>query len=186
MFFEFDDDGGRWNRGRRGEIRLSLENEGVKLVMESKNFVCTHLSMYRSFFLPPLTVDPCFPVCSDMQLKPNIISDRSWVWTVAAENTSSGRTLAVRFPKPTGATDALQFKTAFEDAQTRRGDGSVGLTLWYAPTPPRDEEEEDNEYGSGYDDGYACQGDGEETGSMHMALAVSTIVRIADDDGAPL
>ncbi|KAJ7832555.1 hypothetical protein B0H14DRAFT_2802902 [Mycena olivaceomarginata] len=168
MFFEFDDDGGRWNRGRRGEIRLSLENEGVKLVMESKNFVCTHL------------------ICSDMQLKPNIISDRSWVWTVAAENTSSGRTLAVRFPKPTGATDALQFKTAFEDAQTRRGDGSVGLTLWYAPTPPRDEEEEDNEYGSGYDDGYACQGDGEETGSMHMALAVSTIVRIADDDGAPL
>jgi hypothetical protein len=101
-----------------------------------------------------------------MQLKPNIkSSDRSWVWTVAAENTASTRTLAVRFPQPTGTTDALQFKTAIEAAQTQRWDGPAELTIWYAPssTPPRDEEEEEEE-----DDEY-----GGETGSM--AFAFSTI-----------
>ncbi|KAJ7477799.1 hypothetical protein B0H11DRAFT_2029352 [Mycena galericulata] len=59
------------------------------------------------------TLEVTHLISSDIQLEPNIGSDRSWVWTVA-ESPWSERTLAVRFSKPD---DALHFKTAFEEAQ---------------------------------------------------------------------
>ena len=42
----------------------------------------------------------CYTVSSDMRLQPNIGSDRSWVWKVAAdysENPPTSETLAIRF-----------------------------------------------------------------------------------------
>ena len=42
----------------------------------------------------------CFSVTSDMRLQPNIGSDRSWVWKVAAdyaEQPPTAETLAIRF-----------------------------------------------------------------------------------------
>ena len=73
-------------------------------------------------------------VSSEMRLQPNIGSDRSWVWKVAAdysENPPTSETLAIRFANaeskvfmssscissPTPPADAQQFKDAFEKAQ---------------------------------------------------------------------
>ncbi|ORX36897.1 RanBP1 domain-domain-containing protein [Kockovaella imperatae] len=56
-------------------------------------------------------------VTSDMKLSPNIGSDRSWVWNVAADyadGESTAETLAIRFGN---ADNANLFKKAFEDAQ---------------------------------------------------------------------
>jgi len=56
-------------------------------------------------------------ITSDMKLQPNIGSDRSWVYKVAAEFSEgepTAETLAIRFAN---ADQAASFKTAFEDAQ---------------------------------------------------------------------
>lgn len=71
-----------------------------------------------------------------MKLQPNIGSDRSWVWKVAAdfaENPATAETLAIRFANSdsewpslvkgsfvylTNNADAALFKEAFEKAQT--------------------------------------------------------------------
>ena len=78
-----------------------------------------------------------------MRLQPNIGSDRSWVWKVAAdvsEGTPTAETLAIRFANADSASndsckyiyisfllfpnpsDAGQFKTAFEEAQRTNAD----------------------------------------------------------------
>lgn len=73
-----------------------------------------------------------------MRLQPNIGSDRSWVWKVAADYSESpptAETLAIRFANSeselinifvsgnsymnNSVSDAGQFKTAFEDAQAK-------------------------------------------------------------------
>lgn len=59
-----------------------------------------------------------------MRLQPNIGSDRSWVWKVAADYSEApptSETLAIRFAN---SENAAQFKTAFEDAQKK----NAGLT----------------------------------------------------------
>jgi len=56
-------------------------------------------------------------ITPDMKLQPNVGSDRSWVWKVAAdysEDPPTSETLAIRFANSDLAND---FKKAFEDAQ---------------------------------------------------------------------
>jgi len=68
-------------------------------------------------------------VTSDMKLQPNVGSDRSWVWKVAAdysEEPPTSETLAIRFAN---SEFADKFKKAFEDAQ----DSNAKLSPMPAP-----------------------------------------------------
>merc|ERR1711933_292455 len=54
---------------------------------------------------------------ADMELKPNIASDRSWVWTAAADiadGEPKKEVLAIRFASPE---NAQKFKKSFDDAR---------------------------------------------------------------------
>ncbi|KAI0776073.1 RanBP1 domain-containing protein, partial [Trametes elegans] len=102
--FRFATDSSEWKERGTGDVRLLQHNETKKV----------RLVMRR---------DKTYKVCanhaisSDMRLQPNIGSDRSWVWKVAAdysENPPTAETLAIRFAN---AENAQQFKDAFENAQ---------------------------------------------------------------------
>lgn len=100
------------------------------------------------------------PVSSDMRLQPNIGSDRSWVWKVAADYSESpptAETLAIRFAnsesewiivllvyhghwRKNWLPDAAQFKAAFEDAQSNNA-----ALLGPAPDGSAKEEKKDEE-----------------------------------------
>ncbi|KAJ8522962.1 hypothetical protein ONZ45_g538 [Pleurotus djamor] len=102
--FRFDAAGSEWKERGTGDVRLLAhkETKKVRLVMrrDKTHKVCAnHI------------------ISSDMRLQPNIGSDRSWVWKVAAdyaESPPTAETLAIRFAN---ADNAGEFKKAFEDAQ---------------------------------------------------------------------
>ncbi|EAU84514.2 ran/spi1 binding protein [Coprinopsis cinerea okayama7 len=102
--FRFDTASAEWKERGTGDVRLlkHKETKKVRLVMRRDKTlkVCAnHL------------------LTSDMKLQPNIGSDRSWVWKVAAdyaESPPTSETLAIRFAN---SDNANQFKSAFEDAQ---------------------------------------------------------------------
>ncbi|KAI0306913.1 putative YRB1-ran-specific GTPase-activating protein [Multifurca ochricompacta] len=102
--FRFDSEGKEWKERGTGEARLlqHKETQKIRLVMRREKTlkVCAnHL------------------ISADMKLQPNIGSDRSWVWKVAAdysEDPPTSETLAIRFANPELAG---QFKTAFENAR---------------------------------------------------------------------
>jgi len=80
-------------------------------------------------------------ISADMKLQPNIGSDRSWVWKVAAdysEDPPTAETLAIRFAN---ADLAEQFKKAFENAQ----DNNAKLAGVPSTAPPPYSEEEKHE-----------------------------------------
>ena len=97
-----------------------------------------------------------------MRLQPNIGSDRSWVWKVAAdysENPPTSETLAIRFANaeskvfmssscilsPTPPADAQQFKDEFEKAQKHNAEltGTSAAEEPKAEAPaPEDKKEE--------------------------------------------
>ncbi len=98
-----------------------------------------------------------------MKLQPNIGSDRSWVWKVAAdysEDPPTAETLAIRFANadcwytPSSLFSqiltlhlspvAVQFKKAFEDAR----DNNAKLTGAPPPYTPEDKHEETAESGA--------------------------------------
>ncbi|KIY45886.1 hypothetical protein FISHEDRAFT_66677 [Fistulina hepatica ATCC 64428] len=102
--FRFDTAGSEWKERGTGDVRL-LSHKSTKKV---------RLVMRR---------DKTLKVCAnhligkEMKLQPNIGSDRSWVWKVAAdysETPPTSETLAIRFAN---SENAAQFKKAFEDAQ---------------------------------------------------------------------
>ncbi|KAI0352909.1 hypothetical protein OH77DRAFT_1497675 [Trametes cingulata] len=102
--FRFATDSSEWKERGTGDVRLlqHKETKKVRLVMRrDKTYkVCANHA-----------------ITSDMRLQPNIGSDRSWVWKVAAdfsENPPTSETLAIRFAN---AENAQQFKEAFENAQ---------------------------------------------------------------------
>ncbi|KNZ80047.1 Ran-specific GTPase-activating protein 1 [Termitomyces sp. J132] len=103
----------RFERGT-GDVRLlsHKETRKVRLVMRR---------------------DKTLKVCANhvnMKLQPNIGSDRSWVWKVAAdysETPPTSETLAIRLAN---AENANQFKAKFEEAQANNAKLSGGL----APT----------------------------------------------------
>ncbi|KIJ19982.1 hypothetical protein PAXINDRAFT_7246 [Paxillus involutus ATCC 200175] len=120
--FRFDTGGNEWKERGTGDVRLlqHRETKKVRLVMRRDKTlkVCANHS-----------------ITSDMRLQPNIGSDRSWVWKVAAdyaESPPTAETLAIRFAN---SDNANEFKKKFEDAQIINTGG----------TPPEGENEETNE-----------------------------------------
>ncbi|KAF7790841.1 hypothetical protein EIP86_001798 [Pleurotus ostreatoroseus] len=103
--FRFTSESNEWKERGTGDVRLlqNKETQRVRLVMRRDKTlkVCAnHL------------------ISADMKLQPNIGSDRSWVWKVAAdyaETPATSETLAIRFAN---SDNAGQFKEAFEKAQT--------------------------------------------------------------------
>ncbi|KAI0320614.1 ran/spi1 binding protein [Amylostereum chailletii] len=112
--FRFDAGSNEWKERGTGEVRLlqHKETKKVRLVMRRDKTlkVCAnHL------------------VSSEMKLQPNIGSDRSWVWKVAADYSESpptAETLAIRFANSDSESYAGQFKVKFEEAQA----GNAKLT----------------------------------------------------------
>jgi Ran-binding protein 1 len=74
-----------------------------------------------------------------MRLQPNIGSDRSWVWKVAADYTEeppTAETLAIRFAN---SDNANEFKRQFELTQKM----NIGASLDEKPEPEAEEVEEE-------------------------------------------
>jgi len=102
--FRFDSVNSEWKERGTGEVKLlqHKETKKVRLVMRREKT----LKVCANHF-----------VTSDMRLQPNIGSDRSWVWKVAADvsdGVPSSETLAIRFAN---SDNANLFKKEFEDAQ---------------------------------------------------------------------
>ncbi|KAI1786504.1 ran/spi1 binding protein [Ganoderma leucocontextum] len=102
--FRFATDSSEWKERGTGDVRLLQHKETKKI----------RLVMRRD---KTLKVCANHLISSDMRLQPNIGSDRSWVWKVAAdysEEPATSETLAIRFAN---AENAQQFKDEFEKAQ---------------------------------------------------------------------
>jgi len=102
--FRFVPESNEWKERGTGDVRLlhNKETRKVRLVMRRDK---------------TLKVCANHMITTDMKLQPNIGSDRSWVWKVAAdyaETPATSETLAIRFAN---AENAGQFKEAFEKAQ---------------------------------------------------------------------
>ncbi|KAF7433333.1 single stranded nucleic acid binding protein [Pleurotus ostreatus] len=102
--FRFDSGASEWKERGTGDVRLLAhkETKKVRLVMRRDK---------------TLKVCANHIISADMRLQPNIGSDRSWVWKVAAdyaESPATPETLAIRFAN---AENAGEFKKAFEEAQ---------------------------------------------------------------------
>jgi len=132
--FRFATESNEWKERGTGDARLlqHKESKKIRLVMrrDKTHKVCAnHL------------------VTSDMKLQPNIGSDRSWVWKVAAdysEDPPTSETLAIRFANSDLAND---FKKAFEDAQRSNVELSSKAAALKEPeaTPAETEEEKEEE-----------------------------------------
>jgi len=102
--FRFETSSSEWKERGTGDVRL-LQHKTTKKV---------RLVMRRD---KTLKVCANHAITMDMRLMPNIGSDRSWVWKVAAdysENEPASETLAIRFAN---ADNANGFKVKFEEAQ---------------------------------------------------------------------
>jgi Ran-binding protein 1 len=102
--FRFEINSSEWKERGTGEARLlqHKETQKIRLVMRREKT----LKVCANHLISP-----------DMKLQPNIGSDRSWVWKVAAdysEDPPTAETLAIRFAN---SDFAGQFKKAFEDAR---------------------------------------------------------------------
>jgi len=102
--FRFDTPNSEWKERGTGEVRLLAhkETKKVRVLMRREQ---THKVCANHY------------ITSDMRLQPNIGSDRSWVWKVAADISDgepTAETLAIRFAN---AENANKFKDAFEAAQ---------------------------------------------------------------------
>ncbi|KIK65544.1 hypothetical protein GYMLUDRAFT_70646 [Collybiopsis luxurians FD-317 M1] len=125
--FRFDADSSEWKERGTGDVRLlqHKESKKVRLVMRRDK---------------TLKVCANHAITSDMRLQPNIGSDRSWVWKVAADYSESPptpETLAIRFAN---AENANEFKKEFEAAQKINAALSGG-----APAAKPEEKEETKE-----------------------------------------
>jgi len=116
--FRFDAAAAEWKERGTGDVRLLQNKESSKI----------RLVMRRD---KTLKVCANHTISLDMHLQPNIGSDRSWVWKVAADYTEdppTAETLAIRFAN---SENAGQFKTEFEKAR----DNNASLAPPPAPAP---------------------------------------------------
>ncbi|KAH9943397.1 ran/spi1 binding protein [Epithele typhae] len=116
--FRFATESSEWKERGTGDVRLLQHKETKKI----------RLVMRRD---KTLKVCANHAITSDMRLQPNIGSDRSWVYKVAAdyaEQPPTAETLAIRFAN---AENAGQFKEEFEKAQQ----SNVDLAAAGAPAP---------------------------------------------------
>jgi len=110
--FRFDNGLNQWKERGTGDVKLlqHKETKKVRLVMRRDK---------------TLKVCANHHISSEMRLQPNIGSDRSWVWKVAADYTEdppTAETLAIRFGSPEIANE---FKRQFELTQKINGSGAV-------------------------------------------------------------
>jgi len=111
--FRFDAGTSEWKERGTGDVRLLQHREShkVRLVMRRDK---------------TLKVCANHTISVDMKLQPNIGSDRSWVWKVAADYTEAeptSETLAIRFAN---SDNAEEFKKAFEEGQQQNVDVAAG------------------------------------------------------------
>jgi len=102
--FKFDKDSREWKERGTGDVKLLKHkvNGKTRLVMRRDKT----LKVCANHYLVP-----------DMKLTPNVGSDRSWVWNVAAdvsEGEPEAQTLAIRFAN---SENANLFKDSFIGAQ---------------------------------------------------------------------
>ncbi|QRV73148.1 Ran-specific GTPase-activating protein 1 [Ceratobasidium sp. AG-Ba] len=103
--FRFDATSAEWKERGTGDVRL-LQHKVTKKV---------RVLMRRD---KTLKICANHYISSDMKLQPNVGSDRSWVWKVAAdmsEGESTAETLAIRFAN---SEIANEWKAEFEKAQS--------------------------------------------------------------------
>ncbi|KAH8830215.1 RanBP1 domain-containing protein [Flagelloscypha sp. PMI_526] len=130
--FRFDASSAEWKERGTGDVRLlsDKETKKVRLVMRRDKTlkVCAnHL------------------LSAEMKLQPNVGSDRSWVWKVAAdysEEPPTAETLAIRFAN---SDNANQFKTAFENGQITNTGGEVPEKKVEEKTESEEEKKPDTE-----------------------------------------
>ncbi|KAK7060222.1 single stranded nucleic acid binding protein [Paramarasmius palmivorus] len=125
--FRFDVGSSEWKERGTGDVRLlsHKETKKVRLVMRRDKT----LKVCANHVITP-----------DMRLQPNIGSDRSWVWKVAADYSESPptpETLAIRFAN---SENANEFKTQFEAAQKSNAGLAGGAPDTVAPTEEKKEE----------------------------------------------
>ncbi|SJX62771.1 probable YRB1-ran-specific GTPase-activating protein [Sporisorium reilianum f. sp. reilianum] len=123
--FRFDKDAKEWKERGTGDVRLleHKQTHKVRLVMRRDKTLKVCANHY---------------VTSDMKLSPNVGSDRSWVYNVAADvadGEPTAETLAIRFAN---SENANAFKDAFELAQKK----NAGTTKSDAPAPAKEAEAE--------------------------------------------
>ncbi|KAJ2724990.1 Ran GTPase binding protein Sbp1 [Coemansia sp. Benny D115] len=102
--FRFDAEGKEWKERGTGDVKLLKHHESGKI----------RLLMRRD---KTLKVCANHYITSDMVLSPNVGSDRSWVWNVAAdlvEAEAERQLLAIRFGN---SENANKFKEAFDAAR---------------------------------------------------------------------
>jgi len=102
--FRFDRDLKEWKERGTGDVKL-LKNRDTKKI---------RLVMRRD---KTLKVCANHLVTAEMELSPNVGSDRSWVWSVVADfadGVPTGELLAIRFAN---SENAVQFKEHFEKAK---------------------------------------------------------------------
>ncbi|KAJ3572638.1 hypothetical protein NP233_g2956 [Leucocoprinus birnbaumii] len=142
--FRFDSASSEWKERGTGDVKL-LEHKETKKV---------RLVMRRD---KTLKVCANHIVSTEMKLQPNIGSDRSWVWKVAAdyaETPATAETLAIRFAN---SDNAGQFKTAFEEGQ--RKNAALGGSAPAEETAEEEKKEESEEVAKSEETG---EGEGEE------------------------
>ncbi|KAJ2825290.1 Ran GTPase binding protein Sbp1, partial [Coemansia sp. 'formosensis'] len=129
--FRFDQDAKEWKERGTGDVKLlkHKEHSKVRLLMRRDKTLKVCANHY---------------VTEEMVLSPNVGSDRSWVWNVAADlvdDEVERQLLAIRFAN---SDNAGQFKKAFEAAR----DNNKKLAGSTTESKPEASDDEDNESGS--------------------------------------
>ncbi|WVQ82446.1 hypothetical protein IAT38_004574 [Cryptococcus sp. DSM 104549] len=127
--FRFTKDTNEWKERGTGDVRLLKHKETSKI----------RLVMRRD---KTLKVCANHHVSAGIKLSPNVGSDRSWVYNVAAdyaEGEATAETLAIRFGN---SENANLFKKAFEDAQASNAAGASEETPAAGADEPTTDETE--------------------------------------------
>jgi len=120
--FRFESTTNEWKERGTGDVRILAHKvtKKVRLVMRRDKTLKVCANHY---------------ITSEMRLQPNIGSDRSWVWKVAAdvsEGVATAETLAIRFAN---SENAGQFKLAFEAAQRTNAELAASHAPVAQPAP---------------------------------------------------
>ncbi|KAJ1821405.1 Ran GTPase binding protein Sbp1 [Coemansia sp. RSA 2675] len=126
--FRFDQEAKEWKERGTGDVKLlkHKENSKIRLLMRRDKTLKVCANHY---------------ITEEMVLSPNVGSDRSWVWNVAADlvdDEVERQLLAIRFAN---SENAGKFKVAFEDAR----DSNKKLAGSATESKPKEDEEKPKE-----------------------------------------
>jgi len=176
--FRFDSTNNEWKERGTGDVRIlsHQETKKVRLVMRRDKTLKVCANHY---------------ITSDMRLQPNIGSDRSWVWKVAAdvsEGAPQAETLAIRFAN---SENANHFKEAFEAGQKTNIEiaGKIaesGKTVAdKTEVETTEEPAEKQEPLSTETEGETAEPTGIETGLVSSASVATALVGVVDTAETP-